>query len=454
MPIAVSMFSFGAMTLVDTLLVGHLGPAELASVGLGGTVALALLAFSTGIFRIMKVRIAGELGAGRRDAAADVVGAGLLLGPLLGLMTVGLGVGLLPLLVRLGNEEMAGMTASYFLARLVAAPLLLTTNALREARHGFRDSRTAMRAALIANGVNLVADVFFLYVLRIGVLGAGIATWSACITEGVVLARAHRGIGFDLRGATRQAATLLRTGLPAGAQSFLELSAGALMGILIARTGQLEMAGHQVAGQLAQLSLIPSIAVSEAGAVLAARAVGTSQQRRLRVLGRSALFLATSWASACLLFFVLAGPLLVKGISSDNWVQAIAGRVVIVAALVHLVNAPNQVARGMLRGLGDIRTPALYSVCFSWLTTLPIAWLLGVEFWMGAMGGWLGLGAEVLLGALVFWSRFESGCGAPPFAGTAPGKASSWLALPRIFPRKCTPALVPVLVRRGRGMRD
>jgi MATE family multidrug resistance protein len=447
-PIAISMFSFGAMTLVDTLLVGHLGPTELAAVGLGGTVALALLAFSTGIFRIMKVRIASELGAGRSADAADVVGGGLLLGPLLGLLTVGIGVGLLPLLGHLGGEEVAGKTATYFLTRLVAAPLVLTITALREARHGFRDSRTAMRAALIANGVNLVFDIFFLYVLRIGVLGAGLATWTACTTEGVLLARAHRGVGFNLRGAIRQAVALLRTGLPSGVQSFLELSAGALMGILIARTGQLEMAGHQVAGQLAQLSLIPSIAVSEAGAVLAARAVGTSQQGRIRVLGRSALFLAAGWASACLLLFLLAGPVLVKGISSDSWVQAIAGRVVIVAALVHLANAPNQVARGMLRGLGDIRTPALYSVCFSWMTTLPLAWFLGVELWMGALGGWLGLGAEVLIGATVFWSRFESGCGVQ--APRPRRSLSSWLPS-RWMP---TPALVPVLVRRVRGTQD
>ena len=48
-PIAVSTLSYSIMTLVDTLLVGHLGPAALAGVGLGGTAAFALLCFSIGL---------------------------------------------------------------------------------------------------------------------------------------------------------------------------------------------------------------------------------------------------------------------------------------------------------------------------------------------------------------------------------------------------------------------
>ncbi|HEV8319972.1 MAG TPA: MATE family efflux transporter, partial [Myxococcota bacterium] len=45
-PIAVSTVSYSVMTLVDTLLVGRLGAASLAGVGLGGTAAFALLCFS------------------------------------------------------------------------------------------------------------------------------------------------------------------------------------------------------------------------------------------------------------------------------------------------------------------------------------------------------------------------------------------------------------------------
>lgn len=409
-PIAASMLSFAAMTLVDTLLVGHIGAADLAAVGLGGTAALALLGFSTGILRLLKLHVAREMAAGRAREAGDVIGAGLVLAPLLGLLTFAVGHLLSPLLGLLATDGAQGKTTAYFLVRLATAPLVLTNVVLREARHGARDSNAALRAALVANGVNLVVDLVFLYGLRLGVLGAGAATWVAALTEVVCLARAQRSVHFDWSGAFRRAWRILGEGLPSGAQNFLELGAAALLGILIARTGPLEVASHQVAAQLAQLSLIPSQAIAEAGAVLAARALGAGQRGRVRLVGRSALVLAASWAAFCLLLFVLLGPALARQMSSDGWVQSIAGKLVVLAAVVHLFNAPNQVARGMLRGVGDLRAPALMSVGLAWSVTLPVAWLLAVERWMGAMGGWIGLGLEVLLGATLFWMRFEADC--------------------------------------------
>src|SRR5438874_6563594 len=63
-PIAVSTLSYSIMTLVDTLLVGHLGPAPLAGVGLGGTAAFALLCFSFGLLRGGKTLVSQAVGAG------------------------------------------------------------------------------------------------------------------------------------------------------------------------------------------------------------------------------------------------------------------------------------------------------------------------------------------------------------------------------------------------------
>jgi len=409
-PIAISMLSFGAMTMVDTLLVGHIGAGDLAAVGVGGTVALALLAFSTGIFRLLKLHIAREVGNGNPRGAANVVGAGLLLAPLLGVLTFALGHALSPWLGVLAGEANQAKTTTYFLVRLATAPVILLNVVLREARHGQGDSRTAMRAALLANSINLAADVFFLYGLGLGVFGAALATWAAALSEVGFLARAQRTVDFDWRSAAKRARELFAVGLPSGAQNFFEMGAAALLGILIARTGALEVASHQVTGQLAQLSLIPSQAISEAGAVLAARAMGAGQRSRVRLVGRSALVLASSWALFCLLLFLVAGPALAKGMSSDRWVQAIAGKLVVLAGIVHFVNAPNQVARGMLRGVGDIRAPAFFSVGLAWSITLPLAWYLAIERWMGAMGGWIGLGFEVLVGAMLFWMRFEADC--------------------------------------------
>src|SRR5262249_11690834 len=66
-PITVSTLSYSIMTLVDTLLVGHLGPAELAGAGMGGTAAFAVTCFSFGLLRGNKTLVSQAVGAGRGD---------------------------------------------------------------------------------------------------------------------------------------------------------------------------------------------------------------------------------------------------------------------------------------------------------------------------------------------------------------------------------------------------
>jgi MATE family multidrug resistance protein len=66
-PIAVSMLSYSAMTLVDTIFVGRLGPAALAGVGMGGVVSFALVVFSIGLLRGVKVLVSQAVGSGRPE---------------------------------------------------------------------------------------------------------------------------------------------------------------------------------------------------------------------------------------------------------------------------------------------------------------------------------------------------------------------------------------------------
>jgi MATE family multidrug resistance protein len=74
--------------------------------------------------------------------------------------------------------------------------------------------------------------------------------------------------------------------------------------------------------------------------------------------------------------------------------------------LVFLVaDAANVIARGVLRGASDVRYAAIVGIATSWLTTPPLAWLLGVYAGLGVVGGWIGLAIEIFVGAALFWLR-------------------------------------------------
>jgi len=95
--------------------------------------------------------------------------------------------------------------------------------------------------------------------------------------------------------------------------------------------------------------------------------------------------------------------------STAGELGALAVRLLYVAAAFQLLDAANMVARGTLRGTGDVRYTAYLGIALAWLTTPPLTWLLA--FWadMGAFGGWIALTIEIGLGAVLFWRRLWRG---------------------------------------------
>jgi MATE family multidrug resistance protein len=80
-----------------------------------------------------------------------------------------------------------------------------------------------------------------------------------------------------------------------------------------------------------------------------------------------------------------------------------------VAALFLLTDAANMVARAVLRGTGDVRFAAMVGIASAWCMAPPLTWLLGYHFALGVRGGWLGLCAEIAVGATILWWRVWRG---------------------------------------------
>ena len=52
---------------------------------------------------------------------------------------------------------------------------------------------------------------------------------------------------------------------------------------------------------------------------------------------------------------------------------------------------------------------AIIGVVTAWAMTPPLTWILGLRLGWGALGGWIGLCLEVILGAILLWARLQRG---------------------------------------------
>lgn len=410
-PITVSMVSFSTMTLASTAFVAHLGSDELAGVGLAGIVGFALVCFGIGLLRGAKTLVSQAVGADRRDRIPELVGAALGLAIALGAAAMIAGHLVAPLLVSLSASPRAGgFAAQYLTIRSLGAPLVLVYAGLREARYGQGDSRAPMRASLCGNAVNLALDATLILGLGWGVRGAAIATICGNLTELAVLAwpmRAQlRGVRWR-RAAVREVWT---QGVPNGSQFVMEVGSFLILTIMVARMSAIDGAAHQMVLHLVNVSFLPAHALAEAAAVLVGQAVGANSDSLVPRVARRALLLGAGYATLCLIAYAVLGGMIVRALASGDAALAARATMLVHVSLAFLVaDAANVIARGVLRGASDVRYAAIVGIATSWLTTPPLTWALGVAAGLGAVGGWIGLAVEIVVGAGLFWLRVVRG---------------------------------------------
>ena len=411
-PITISMLSYSTMTLASTAFVARVGADELAGVGLAGVVGFALVCFGIGLLRGAKTLVSQAVGAGRKDRIPTLLGAALALAVALGLCAALLGQLVAPLLVALSASRRSGEFAAQYLAiRSLGAPLVLVFAALRECRYGVGDTRAPMRSSLAGNAVNIALDALLVLGLGWGVRGAAVATICGNVTELALLAYAMRG---ELRGVVLRSRQALRDvwaqGVPNGLQFVMEVGSFLILTIMVAGFSATDGAAHQLVLHLVNVSFLPAHALAEAAAVLVGQAVGADRDVLVPRVARRALALGASYALVTLVVYVIAGAAIVDAMANGDAELSARGLTLLHVGLAFLVaDAANVIARGVLRGASDVRYAAIVGIATSWLTTPPLAWLLGVHWHLGAVGGWIGLAVEIVAGASLFWWRVARG---------------------------------------------
>src|SRR5262249_26694853 len=153
---------------------------------------------------------------------------------------------------------------------------------------------------VLANAVNAALAYWFIFVLRMGVAGAGWATVIAHAVEAGFQSLIQQARGWHVRATrARHLRELWRIGLPTGLQFALGVGAFALLGGLIAHLSEVEMSAHQIALQVIHFSFLPAFSVAEAASVLVGQAVGAGRDEWVIRMSRLALWTVSIYTGLC-----------------------------------------------------------------------------------------------------------------------------------------------------------
>jgi multidrug resistance protein, MATE family len=420
----VSMASIGA---TDVLMVGWLGPAELAASSLGFNLAMLLTIFGMGLVNAGSPMMASEIGR-RANSVRDIRRTFRQTLWLVAMVSVPL-IGLLwntgAVLRLLGQDaQLAALAQDYIRAYLWSIPLFLITMSLRN----FLSVLERPMWSLVIGVIGVVGNIGFNYVLifgklglpAFGIVGAGLGSvLTNLLMLGLMIAvlsrdrqfRRYHLFGRWWRADWPRFRTLTTLGMPIGfslaAEGGVFIAAVMLMGLISVQA----VAAHAVALQIASLTFMVPMGLAQAATVRVGIGHGRDDAGQIRRAGWVSFMLGTGFMTvmATMLWLfpgTLAGLFIDQNLPANAQVVALAVQFLMVAAFFQIFDGAQVVGQGMLRGLHDTFVPMLFALFGYWAIGIGVgAWLAFRAGW-GGVGIWTGLATGLGIVAVLMLIRW------------------------------------------------
>jgi MATE family multidrug resistance protein len=419
LPIIGGMVSQNVLNLVDTAMVGTLGDAALAAVGIGGFANFMFCALVLGVSTGVQVMSARRKGEGRYSDLALPLNAGLLL------VVVGaplISVGLyraIPDLFPLFNSdpEVIEQGVPYLRARTLAIVFVGCNFAFRGFWNAIDLSRLYMGTLIAMHMVNIFLNWVLIFgnlgAPALGVEGAGIASALSTVCGLSIYLwlgfRHARTAGFLQRLPPRaEVARLVKLALPTGIQQLFFSTGFLVLFWIIGIVGTRELAAASVLINVMLVALLPGLGLGLAASTLVGQALGRQQPDDAARWGWDVVKVGA------VLMGLLGAPLVI-------WPDLILGVFIHDPATLDVARLParfmgasmalegvGMVLMHSLLGAGDARRVMLVAVGVQWLVFLPLAYLIGPVIGLGLTAIWILQASYRMLQSgifVLFWTR-------------------------------------------------
>jgi putative MATE family efflux protein len=389
-----------SVAVVNTLMVSAAGATALAAVAVATPVIFFYMALFSSVSIGATVLVAQSIGHGSPGDAADHARQALawgfvLVAPLSVLLYL-----LAPHLVHAFGSDMAVQRLASTYLQIIGAmsAVMLVSYLCGSILRGAGDGRTPLKAALLANVVNL-ASCFLLITGRFGFVELGVvgAAWGQVLGRAagalvmvLVLCRGSNvislrgGSGWRPRGDAGK--RLFGIGVPAAIEQISNEGGFIVISAVTASIGVAALSAHQIGFTALELWYMPALALSVTGTALVGQSVGAGRPTDGFVAARIIHRWVILWMVSGLVVFVVAMNPILRAFSDDPDVLE-QGRSVLVAMGIGLPAWGLWLTTtGTLRGTGDTRSPMLRGIIAIW-TAVILSWIGVYQFDLGI--GWI-----------------------------------------------------------------
>jgi MATE family multidrug resistance protein len=413
-----------AIGVTDTVMLGWYGVGALAAGALGASVFNVLMLVGSGFAFAVMPLVAGAVTRSDDDQLQGVTRMGLWL-------SAAFAVAVLPLMYWSGallffgqDPEVAANAQNYLrIAGWGMFPALFAMVG-KSVLSALERTRVILWVTVLAAGCNAVVN----WVLIFGNLGfpelglRGAATASlmahAAALGGIVIytrvwnAPNRHSVFAGVRAPDwPRLLQVFSLGWPIGITMLAEAGLFTASAIMVGLLGEAPLAAHGIAMQLASVTFMVHLGLSQVATVRAGQAMSADDPVSLR---RGAIVVAVcsaAFAAVAISVFLLAPEFLIGLFLSLDDVRApeivpIATSLLLAAALFQFADGAQVIALGLLRGLQDTRAPMIIAGVIYWCVAAPAGYLLAFKVGLGGQGVWFGLVIGLGLAAIGLCYRF------------------------------------------------
>ena len=429
-PVILGMLGHTFVSLVDNIMVGQLGSAELAAVSLGNS--FVFIAMSLGIgFSTAITPLIAEADFGKDfKKGKSTFKHGLFLCTVLSVALFGLILLAKPLMYLMKQpEEVVALAIPYLdLVAFSLVPLIIFQG-FKQFSDGLSMTKYPMYATILANIVNVVLNYLLIFgkfgFPEMGIVGAAVGTLASRFIMlsflWWILQRKEKSREYlsNLKLfvlENKMITKILNLGFPSAMQMFFEVAIFTAAIWLSGMLGKNPQAANQIALNLSSMTFMVAIGLSVAAMVRVGNQKGLQNFKELRRIAFSIFLLGLCFALVFALLFLAFHQVLPKlylnlddavNFKDNSEVIKIAAKLLLAAAIFQLSDSIQVMVLGALRGLQDVKIPTLITFVAYWLIGFPISYFLGKEEAYGSFGIWLGLLVGLTAAAIMLYIRFN-----------------------------------------------
>lgn len=412
-----------AIGVTDTVMLGWYSVDALAAVALGSSLFYVVLVFGSGYAWAVMPLVASYEAEGDETGVRRATRMGLWLSIAFALLALPVFLQSEPLLRLMGQPDTVARDASIYLMLagygIIPAILVMVLKSYLAALERTQIVLWITLLSAVANGLANYALIFGHWgAPEMGILGAAIASIVSQVVMlvGVVayaqLVLPHHTLFRRLwRVDWPMLVKVFKLGWPIGLTALSETGLFAASAVMMGWLGTVPLAAHGIAVQLAAITFMVHMGLSNVATIRAGNAYGRNDPVQMRRGAFVVTVMSLVFALATIVLYLTVPETLLavfveRADPRREEILAIGVGLLVMAALFQLVDGAQVIALGLLRGVQDTRAPMIYAALSYWAVGIPCSYLFGFVLKLDGIGVWLGLVIGLAVAAITLSVRF------------------------------------------------